>query len=50
MRASHNYWAVTILHLTRREFYRMNPGLFYDMLEIHKQRMSKGATNEEEFD
>ncbi len=50
MRASHNYLAVTILHLTRHEFYRMNPGLFYDMLEIHKRRMSKGTTNEEEFD
>ena len=48
MRASHNYFAITILHLSRREFYRMNPGLFYDMLEIYKQRMSKGAN--EDFD
>lgn len=34
MRAHHNYMAVTILHLSRREFYRMNPGLFYDMVQI----------------
>jgi len=23
------------------EFYRMNPGLFYDMVQIHKDRNSK---------
>ena len=35
MRARHNYDAVVILHLTRRELYRMNPGLFYDMVQIY---------------
>lgn len=38
MRARHNYDAVVHLHLTRREFYRMNPGLFYDMVQLHNNR------------
>lgn len=43
MRAHHNYMAVTILRLTRREFYRMNPGLFYDMVQIFSSRFKKSA-------
>lgn len=39
MRARYNYIATTILHLTRREFYRMNPGLFLDMVQIHNNRL-----------
>lgn len=35
MRAEHNYVALTVLHLDRREFYRMHPGLFYDLVQIH---------------
>nr|DAR46638.1 MAG TPA: hypothetical protein [Caudoviricetes sp.] len=42
MRAHHNYMAVTILRLTRREFYRMSPGLFYDMVQIHSARLGGG--------
>lgn len=30
-----NYIAVSVLGLTRIEFYRMNPGIFYDMWHIH---------------
>ena len=41
MRAHHNYIAVTILHLSRREFYRMSPGLFYDMVQIYNDRLPK---------
>ena len=41
MRARHNYDAVVHLHLTRREFYRMNPGLFYDMVQIHNDSFQK---------
>jgi len=46
MRAHHNYIAVTILHLTRRELYRMNPGLFYDMVQIHSDRQPKERTDD----
>ncbi|MBQ8616383.1 MAG: hypothetical protein IJ418_02605 [Clostridia bacterium] len=35
MRARHNYDAVVYLHLTRSDFYRMNPGLYYDMVQIY---------------
>lgn len=38
MRARYNYIAVTVLHLTRREFYRMKPGLFYDMVQMHSDQ------------
>ena len=38
MRARCNYIAVTVLHLTRREFYRMQPGIFFDMVQIHNDR------------
>lgn len=41
MRANYNYIAVTILHLTRHEFYRMNPGLFYDMVQLHRNRLPR---------
>lgn len=30
---------MTVLHLTRHEFYQMNPGLFYDMVQIHNNRI-----------
>lgn len=33
--------AVTILHLSRHEFYRMNPGLYYDMVQIYSDRLPK---------
>lgn len=39
MRANYNYFALTILHLSRREFYRMNPGLFFDLIQIHSNNM-----------
>lgn len=45
MRAHHNYIAVTILKLSRREFYRMNPGLFYDMVQIHSNNMPHSKSN-----
>lgn len=35
IRAHHNYIAVTILRLSRSEFYRMHPGLFYDMVQCY---------------
>mgnify|MGYP007101962988 CR=1 FL=1 len=37
IRARHNYLGVTVLHLTRRELYRMNPGLFYDSVTRNKE-------------
>lgn len=37
IRAEYNYAAVTILRLSRREFYRMNPGLFFDLMQIHSK-------------
>lgn len=43
MRATHNYIAVTLLHLSRSELYRMNPGLFYDLVQIHKGKTNPGT-------
>ena len=45
-RAEFNYIAVTLLHLTRREFYRMAPGLFFDMVQIHKDAHSPKREND----
>lgn len=50
MRAQYNYMAVTILHLTRKEFYRMNPGLFDDMVQIHIDSLPKRSDAEAGFD
>ena len=33
--------AVTVLHLTRLEFYRMNPGIFFDMVQIFNDNQPK---------
>ena len=43
MRALFNYVAVSKLHLTRREFYRMNPGLFFDMVQIKNKSLRTEA-------
>ncbi len=43
----HNYIAVVVLHLTRHEFYRMNPGLFYDMVQINNSRHASHEHGEE---
>jgi len=37
---------VTILHLSRLELYRMNPGLFYDMVQMHKDMLPKGKADD----
>ena len=36
-----NYIAVTLLHLSRHELYRMHPGLFYDMVQIRNNSIKK---------
>lgn len=41
MRARYNYIAVTKLHLTRSEFYRMHPGLFHDMVQLYINSLPK---------
>ena len=41
MRSDLNYIAITVLHLTRIEFYRMNPGIFFDMMQIHRNSMPR---------
>lgn len=48
MRAQYNHTGVTILHLSRHELYRMNPGVFHDMVQIHKnyQRKPERAAND----
>lgn len=46
MRAQVNYIAVTVLHLTRTELYRMNPGLFFDMVQIHNNRLPKSKDDD----
>ena len=46
-RAYLNYIAAAILHLSRREFYLMNPGIFYEMVQTHSRMMSSEATNKE---
>lgn len=33
--------AVTLLHLSLREMSRMSPGLFFDMVQIHTDRLGK---------
>ena len=48
IRAQHNYDAIVYLHLTRREFYRMNPGLYYDLVQIHNDKAPRRSG--EEFD
>jgi hypothetical protein len=49
MRADYNYIAVTVLHLSRREFYRMNPGIFFDMVQLNNERYKKKTDpNEDE--
>jgi len=32
---------VTLLHLSRHDFYRMNPGLLFDLVQIHNERYGK---------
>lgn len=41
MRSDLNYMAITVLNLTRIEFYRMNPGIFFDMMQIHRNSIPK---------
>lgn len=41
MRAKHLYYALTILRIPQNEFNRMNPGLFYDLIQIHTNRLPK---------
>ena len=48
MRGRYNYIAVTVLHLSRREFYRMNPGIFFDMVQMHSDRSRPPGGNTEE--
>ena len=42
-----NYIAVTVLHLTRTDFYRMNPGLFFDLIQIRNDSMPKSGSDNE---
>lgn len=47
MRARYNYIAVVVLGMQRREFYRMNPGLFFDMVQIHAAKYKRETNNAE---
>lgn len=38
-----NYYALRIFHMSRFEFYRMNPGIFYDLIQIHIDANKRGA-------
>lgn len=42
-----NYVATVVLHLTRAEFYRMNPGLFFDMVQVNNRARNGGKNKED---
>ena len=45
MRSDLNYLAVKVLNLTRIEFYRMNPGIFSDMVYRHNKNFQRATNN-----
>ncbi len=47
MRARFNYTAVVVLGMSRREFYRMNPGLFFDMAQLHANKYKQLPKNKD---
>lgn len=49
MKTTYTFFAVAILHLTRLEFGRMTPGMFYDMVQIWTNA-NKPAKSSKEFD
>ncbi len=48
MRAQINYEALVYFNLTRKELYRMNPGLYYDLVQIYNDRNSSKRDPEDE--
>ena len=43
MKAQFTYIALTVLHLSRHEFCRMQPGLFFDMVQLYKDSLPRSG-------
>ena len=47
-RASVIYSGIVVLGLSRNELYRMNPGIYFDLCQIHNNRTNPKNNNEDE--
>ena len=47
IRSRINYLASAYLHLSRMELYRMNPGIFYDMVQLYTEAHRHGAPEDD---
>ena len=42
-----NYIALTVLNLTRAELYRMNPGIFFDLVALKNESLKQAGKQDE---